>query len=294
MKIGILGSDSFVGKSLHSKLVEYAVTGFSRSNKTAIPNWQEFNYPNQLPDPNNLLKFDVLIYCAGAGIQSNNKQTEEEIMNLNYHYPKKLISNLLANNWKGKWISFGSYLEYGTNHNSLKTEQELLNETNITNSFYGKSKRALSSFITGYKDDNILHIIIPNVYGSGENTQRLIPYLLGNLKKNRPLKLSNRNKKRQYLHINDLIQFITYSIEHKISGTYNCGPKTHHSIQDLVDIALELVPRSTSKITFNDTLSHDQGILFLGMSNEKISSLRWNPEVELMDGMKDYLNLDYE
>ena len=114
-----------------------------------------FNQANLINDNLNydeIIQSDMIVYAAGAGIQSNLKESAGLIYTLNVTVPVKICNELKLNGYKGAFISFGSYFEIGENSaNHCFTETELLQSQRKVVNDYSVSKRMFSRFISSVK-----------------------------------------------------------------------------------------------------------------------------------------------
>jgi hypothetical protein len=127
---------------------------------------------------------DIVVYAIGAGIQSNLKEGSNLIYNLNVTAPVTIYNKLKELDYTGVFVTFDSVFEMGeTNETHFFTEEVVLTYTAPAPSDYVVLKRMLTRFVTSYKHDfTQWHFIIPTIFGAGENTQRLIPYVVNAIK----------------------------------------------------------------------------------------------------------------
>ena len=179
----ITGGNGYVGRSLSNLLKDsYEVTSISR---------QDFDLSN-FEDTKSFFKgkyFDVVIHCAISG-GSRLKQEGVDVLDNNL----KMYYNLLSNeSCYGRFINFGSGAEY-----------------NNPDSFYGKSKSAISESIKW--KSKFYNIIIYAVFDDNELDTRFIK---SNLKRyiNRETMIVSSNKKMTFFYIPDLVKLVTHIIE---------------------------------------------------------------------------------
>ena len=111
-------------------------------------------------DYTQLSKSDIIIYASGAGIQNNLNESAYLIYALNVTAPINICNGLRINNYKGIFISFGSYFELGqTTERHAFTEHEVLTSTFKAPNDYTISKRMLSRFIDGIHMNLLIGIL---------------------------------------------------------------------------------------------------------------------------------------
>ncbi|SHG59989.1 NAD-dependent epimerase/dehydratase family protein [Flavobacterium johnsoniae] len=299
-KIAIVGSNSFVAKNLIRKvskdnyiylygknLVE------TKDESLSFVSYFNFDYPNWPLDLTSLLNYDVIVYTAAVGVQSNNRPANLLLYQVNLFLPIEIVTFLNDNNYKGKFITFGSYFEIGTNDKEkLYNEIEVIQSVGAISDSYCDSKRLLSNFYLN-KQFNILwyHLILPSIYGPNENDNRLIPYVINTIKEDLDPKLSSGDQVRQYLYISDLVELIDKIINTDIpADVYNVASCTDSiKIKDLVSLIYEIMGKQQKK--YDQIVTRDQGMAFLGLNTDKISYAipEWKPKVFLKDGIKKYL-----
>ena len=149
---------------------------------------------------------DAIIYSSGAGIQSLANDCFENIMMLNSIIPIKILNRLTASGYSGKFISFGSYFEIGSESNiKYYTENEILGTSNNVKSLYAISKRLFTRYFASVGGNlNGYHFILPNLYGKGENENRLIPYVSHCIRNGKNIRITNGEQIRQYVHSDDV------------------------------------------------------------------------------------------
>lgn len=300
-KIAILGSNSFLAKNLIQKISEgnemYLYGRNVEVNNKSLPliSYFNFDYPTLTLDLNLLLEYDVIIYTAGVGVQSNNRPANLLLYQVNLFLPIEIVSFLNDNKYKGKFITFGSYFEIGTNKaEKLFDEIEVITSAGTISDSYCDSKRLLSKFYLN-KQFNILwyHLILSSIYGPNENENRLIPYVINSIKSKSDPKLSSGDQIRQYLFITDLVDLIDKIINTEVpADVYNVASCSDSvKIKDLVSMIYELMDETEVKHT--QIVTRDQGMAFLGLNTSKITDTipGWQPKVFLKEGIKKYLEL---
>lgn len=299
-KIAIVGSNSFLAKNLITKVSKdnhiylYAknISETKVGNSSFVSHFN-FDYPNTPLNLDSLLEYDVIIYTAAVGVQSNNRPVNLLLYQVNLFLPIEIVTFLNDHKYKGKFMTFGSYFEIGTNDiEKFYNEIEVIQSIGVISDSYCDSKRLLSNFYLN-KQYNILwyHLILPSIYGPNENDNRLIPYVINNIKAKLDPKLSSGDQVRQYLYISDLVDLIDKIINTEVpSDVYNiAGCNDSIKIKDLVGLIYEIM--NEQQIRHSQIITRDQGMAFLGLNSDKIRSVipDWKPKVFLKEGIKKYL-----
>jgi nucleoside-diphosphate-sugar epimerase len=297
LKIAIIGSDSFIAYRLIKKLLEspfYLITGFGKNKKALSADSftsTKFYLPDFPLEFANLNSFDVIINCSSAGVQSSVQYSSEIIKEVNFNFQKELVIYLEKINYKGKLITFGSYFEIGELNTQKKiSEDELINLKNTNSNEYIESKRLFTNFVTNKKPKfEYFHLILCTIYGNGENINRLIPYLINNLKNGNNVSLTQGTQIRQYIHVDDLIDLILIIINNNITpGIYNVATDISVSIKTLVDTIIKIYKFDSDKLHY-DSSRNDTKMAFLELDNFKVKKKTdWEPKITLEEGLKEY------
>jgi nucleoside-diphosphate-sugar epimerase len=296
--VAIIGSTSFLASKLIERLAKENVE-IKLWNRNPSKNEFPFNYPSSIPDVQKLTSFDYIFYVAGAGVQSSIKPSYEELYGVNTTMPIQLIAKLRDLKFKGTFISFGSYFELGkTKTLTAANEEDILYSNAPAFNEYCKSKYLLSQFIQmqlNYElSFSLLHFIIPNMYGKGENENRLLPYLVKNIKQKSPLNLSHGTQLRQFLHVDDISSFLCKKVQEDkfVSGIYNLGSEHIMSVAALVQSTVNLAEQlgyELPEIEFGKVERHDAQASYLALDDQKAKTkMGWKPNKELEESIKEY------
>lgn len=297
-KVAIIGSTSFLARKLFERLVKEDVE-IGLWNRNPLKKEFLFSYPATMPDVQELVSFNYILYLAGAGVQSSQKPSCAELYGINTIIPIQLISQLRDTNYNGTFISFGSYFELGKSTiTTAANEEDIIYSTAQAFNEYCKSKHLLSHFIQEQLNEelsfSLVHFIIPNMYGKGENENRLLPYLIRNIKQNSPINLSHGTQLRQFLHVDDISSFLCRKVqEDKFeSGIYNLGSKHIMSVAALVERTVELAEQlgyELPEIEFGKAERHDAQASYLALDDQKAKTeLGWKPSKKLEESIKEY------
>jgi len=290
-KVAIIGSDSFLAGYLIDELDDnFHITGFSRRNGKNLPNHVVFDYPQNAIKVSDLLHFDIIVYCAGSGIQSG--LDVDLIYPLNTFIPIEIAAFLSKNQYKGVLITFGSYFEIGSNSQERSfTEEEVINSSFPVPNSYCTSKRLLTKFI---QSENLLikhyHFILPTIFGKGENKNRLIPYLVSSLINNKEPSLTSGYQTRQYIHARDVAKIIANILQktHVPSGIYNMPSKETILIKDLVSQIYRKLEKNQTAVTIS---KYDETMKFLALNANKLNVFfeNWVTELAVIDCLEEYM-----
>jgi nucleoside-diphosphate-sugar epimerase len=307
MKIAIIGATSFLGKTLISELKEskHNLHLFSRVNSFDwIPSasWTCYNYPSNPLDYTELIKFDVIYYCAGAGIQPKHQDNNAQIYELNAFEPIRLANALKEGSYTGKLITFGSYFEIG-NHQEDRSylEKELATHTNPLPNAYCTAKNLLTRFVdTELRSAKSLtfafqHFVLTNIYGATENNNRLIPYIIQSSINKEPLSFTAGTQERQYTHIRDITNFLNKNLTINQSGIFNLTDNAVLSVRDMIEKVLQVVEDELGikpQVAFGTADKRDVSMKYLALNTSHLQNcFNFEPQISLEQGIKEYLVL---
>lgn len=300
MTVAIIGSNSFLAKYLIRELttdnINTVLYGGSESVEFPELRFTVFKFPEHQIDYASLLNFDTIIYTAGAGIQANLCETTEVIYELNSFLPIRLANILSANSYKGKFLTFGSYFEIGSEENErYYSENEIATSMNKVPNHYCTSKRLLSRYLSSRPQAlNFYHLILPNIYGKGENTQRLIPYLINAMANNEEIKLTSGEQVRQYIHVSDIAKTVLDIIKEVYPpGLYNLCCNEAIRVKELAKKIVDFCGKTdefNGLNLFGQKERNDTAMPYLLLNNTKaINTFRYQPKISIEEGIKTYL-----
>ena len=193
MKIGIIGSNSFLGKNTSIYLQkENIVKNFSSykrlKNKWLITVSKEIK--NFAPD--------IIINCSASQLLEEDKKSIKKLIYSNLYSQTVFLSEAKKiKNFRG-FITFGSRWEYDERGNYKP------------NSFYAATKHA-SDYLLQYftdKKTTIVSLKIFDTYGKNDKRKKILNLLLESYKKQKTLNLSPGKQEIDYVHVIDICKLI--------------------------------------------------------------------------------------
>lgn len=172
----------------------------------------------------------------------------------NYHFQKD-FSKIIKTNIIGTvnlleacsqvnfdcFINIGSSSEYGIKNKAM-------NESNILEpaSFYAASKCAatlISQVFSEQHDKPIITIRPFSVYGPYEDKRRFIPTVMHQILQKKPIKLTPKITRRDFIHINDVINAlikVSQNAKYLKGKILNVGTGKQYSNEDIVNILFKI------------------------------------------------------
>lgn len=234
-KIGITGSNGFIGKSLR-KTFEQENIDFSCFDGDLLDDEDVVNFFKKH-------KPIIIVHLAGtfnlpfSNLTNKNVLTTEKLLKIGSEYGLQKIV----------YASTGAV--YGEPHNNLSKESDPI----MPNTLYGLSKSYAEQVIKFYSVNlGLRHVILrfPNVYGEG-NTKGVIGKFRDDIRKENKITIAgDGNQSRNFLHISDAIQAILKAIRYKESNTFNIATNKKITINDVV---MELRKKYSFTVNYKNT-----------------------------------------
>ena len=210
MKIGIIGSNGFIGSNLKlhlSNSKNFKVFCFSSFNKYKAAWIKKISNEIKKHKP------DVIINCAADQNSNDDEKAIIDLLNSNLKANIFFMYHAIKNkNFKG-YISFGTKWEFDE-HGKF----EPLN-------FYATTKHANDIFLKYFSlKNNIVGVSLKifETYGKYDKRNRILNLLLKNYKQQKILRVSPGNQFLDYVHILDLCDLIDLIcndiLENKLQG----------------------------------------------------------------------------
>ena len=296
MKISILGTNGFLSTAIAKYANEAGwnldMYGLDEPRSHKYDNFYKVNLMDTALDCSGLLASEIIIYAIGAGIQSNLKEGNDLIYNLNVTVPVRICNALKAAGYQGKFITFGSIFEMGeTTEERFFTEEDIQTSLAVAPNDYTVSKRMLTRFISSYKHEfTHWHFIIPTIYGESENPKRLIPYTINAIKNGEELHFTAGDQTRQYIHVSEVPRIIGMAYKKNISsGIYNIQGKETITVKEIVTLIHKVLGKQVAEGCFGSAQRADVGMKYLALDGRKLKSLTgFEATVRLEEVIKHY------
>ena len=279
MKISILGTNGF----LSNAIAKYAnvhgwqldMYGLAEPEGICYNGYHKINLMDKDLDCVSMLNSDIIIYAIGSGIQSNLNESLDSIYTLNVTTPINICNNLKAKDYKGVFVTFGSYFELGESDlQRPATEQDIINANAPAPTDYVVSKRMLTRFVTSYKHTYThWHFILPTIYGPGENPNRLIPYTINAIQNGEKMHFTSGVQIRQYLYVGDVVQLIAMAYANALSsGIYNMASTEILSVRDLIETIASFMQTSVPIDAYGTEKRLDIAMRYLALNGDNLKN----------------------
>lgn len=229
--------------------------------------------------------FEYIINAGGYGEHPDFGRKGIKLIKSHLHGVMNLL-HLLQKKKIKKFIQIGSSAEYG----KLKSP---LSETNkcFPNTPYSIAKASCTNILLNL----YLNVKFPatifrlfQVYGPGQDDNRLLPYLIKSCLKNKKFKTTNGKQYNDFCHVDDVVTaiFKSFNLKNTNGQIINLGSGQPTKILKIILLIKELIGKGKPQI---GSLKYKKGINmrnFPSIKKAKIM-LKWVPKVELIAGIKD-------
>lgn len=294
-KAVITGATGFLGKALLEKLIESDYLPFVLVRKDSnVQNITELLplcsciYYETLQDKEvlkllaNAINADIFIHCGWKGVASTDRELSSQIT---YNISFTVDSVILANQIKcKKWVGIGSQAEYGV-VNAVASE-----DTTPINPFsaYGKAKVACYWAASGLCQIFGLEMLwcrVFSLYGSNDNPNYLIPYVIQSLIQEKSPSLTACEQKWDYLHVKDGANAIVNLAQANTTGVFNIGSGKTVVLKEVIDLIKQKINPNLS-IGYGEKAYSDNQIMHLEANMSKLrKNFNWSPSINLKDGL---------
>jgi GDP-L-fucose synthase len=292
-KILIAGQDGMVGSCIYKflknknfKIIECKRSQLDFTNYKSVFNFFKKNKPT------------IVINAAGkvGGILDNSK-FPIDYLNKNINIGMNIINISFIFGVK-KIINLGSACIY-PKITSLPIKEEFLLSSYLerTNEAYALAKIVILKLCQYYKKMkkvNYITIQPANLYGNNDNynlsSSHVIPALIRKFyeakkfKKKKVIIWGNGKNRREFLHVDDLVQAIFTLLKKKNykQDFYNVGSGQEISILNIAKI-IKNISKFKGKIKFD--VKKPNGQLRRLLDSSKIKKLGWRPKIKINDGL---------
>jgi nucleoside-diphosphate-sugar epimerase len=185
------------------------------------------------------------------------------------------------------FINTGSSSEYGVKQKIME-ERDFLEPV----TYYGFAKASLTLLSQVFYYQRKIPVVTLRLfspYGYFDSQERLIPYIILSLLKNRDVIINSPDSVRDYVFIDDVISAYIKALKfkNKRGQVYNIGSGRQISIKKITDIIKKhLDSRSRIIIKDNNRIPENESKKWQASIIKAKKDLNWRPETDLENGIK--------
>ena len=186
---------------------------------------------------------------------------------------------------------FASTAAVYTLGDDINAEDSSVNPIDI----YGITKLAGEEFSKLFYQETDVPTIVTrffNVYGPNDPNPHVITEIIRQIKsRNQKLKLGNLLPKRDFIHVNDVVNVIAALLEKNKSGfnIFNVGSGKEHSIAEIVTFCSKIIGKKIETIQMQKRMRENERMHLLADIGKIKETTGWSPKIELKEGLADLL-----
>ncbi len=289
MRVLVTGATGFIGVRLCEALANrgHEILGLSRNlpvERNKLLHVLHFNYQMGDDLPEDVVNFspEVIVHLAWDGIPdfSATKCYSNVVTQIKFLAETKKLPNLV------KILVAGSCAEYGSKSGICHEAEKY-----PPNNYFSWAKQTLENYFNLFckeKEIQLLWFRVFFVYGPGQRSASLIPYLLNTFLSGKNPEIKNSNAANDFIYVDDVVDAFLRGVElDGAVGTINLGSGKLTAVEEVAKIA-ERACKKNMKLqeNFLAEFSIEKSILAMtaDISNAK-AILGWAPKVSLTKGI---------
>lgn len=288
-----IGSNGFLSSAFGRHFSNADVFGTSKPKKYQYKTFTEIDIISSEYQIEHFLLYDVIIVFSALGVQSQSKNDSDDVFEVNTFFPIKLFTFLTKNHFEGTIVTFGSYFEIGCNDRyRLFDEEEIIGSKCKVPNDYCLSKRLLTTYVnSAITKIKYWHFILPTLYGLGENSDRLIPYIISSITKNQEINLTSGEQVREYIDVDEVPKIIAKAMAYDLDvGIYNIPGQERISIRELTIKITNYFSYPIEKVKFGAAGRQDTDMLYLALNAKKLcNKLNYTSKGSFFENITKYL-----
>lgn len=275
-KIFITGSTGSIGKLLKEVLLRDGCEVIEPANLKARIENEDYFHGIQNPD-----SIDVLYHLAANIFVPKSWEEPVDFIHINVLGTTRVLEFCRAHNIKLVFVS--SYV-YG---NPLYLPIDEKHPVQVTNP-YALSKKLAEDVCIFYGENFGLsyNIIRPfNVFGIDQKKELLVPFIIDQIKNSTEIKVFDLAPKRDYILIDEVIDFLTLAKSKFTNGIFNLGTGQSYSVAEIIETCQEVwgtnLPVSSTQTSRKNEINETRADI------SKIEKeFKWKPKHDLKEGLE--------
>ncbi len=270
----VTGSEGFIGKSLIKELKKnnIQVIELDKIYGKDITNWSDIE---------SLPKIDVVFHLAALTFIPFCLRYPRETYETNILGTLNIIE--YCRKFNAKLVYASSYV-YGTPEYLPIDEKHPLKAENP----YAESKIMAEKLCKAYHEDYNINIVILrpfNVYGPGQKSDFLIPFIIKQIKGNNKIQLKDPKPKRDFIYVKDMINAYLKVAEYTGFEIFNIGSGKSYSVKEIADKIVKIYKKEID-IEFTNERRKNEVMDCYADITKAVNILGWQPAINLDQGLK--------
>lgn len=276
MKIGITGSNGFIGKYLAGYLIDEGFFVKKFSSHRIFKGYVYLDWENLHHLESNLSNLDVLIHLSWIGSEREFR-FNKIVQDLNVERTKNLVA-VLKNTGISKFIGIGSQDELpdGMQPWSDSASSEPLSE-------YGKAKKE-SFLLLNENVKNLTWARLFSVYGKGDNRNWILTKAVAAIKNKTQIVFGRCSKPWALTHVSDISRALLIVLQANLLGTLNISNLDSPTLRNHLEYLEELA--GTDLFSFSNEINFEREI---SRSSGSLESAGWYPKISRKEGFLELL-----
>lgn len=275
LKVLVLGNTGFIGKKLVDKLIQindYELVNLKE--KILIQNEQIISEIVNI-------KPEIIVIAVGKSFVPDSWVNPVEFFSINTLGALNCCEAARKVNAK---IIFLSTFVYNHPFHLPINEANLVAPLNP----YAASKIEAENILKYYHDffgieSNVLRLF--NVYGQHQNRDFLIPFLIEQIKNGNTIQVKDLNPKRDYIHVDDVVDAIIAAFNFNGHKIYNVGSGESYSVLEIIEKLISISGKKLEIISANESRPNEVMDTRADI-NKIVLELKWTPKISIDQGLK--------
>ncbi|MFG6391997.1 MAG: NAD-dependent epimerase/dehydratase family protein [Candidatus Amulumruptor sp.] len=282
LRVLLIGGSGFIGKHIAKKL--YGIYDTTVADKhidktyfDCFPDIRRYELdlaaeqiPTDCPEP------DFIINLASIVTASRDMDLFDSMITANLKILLNLYERFKETERLKLFIQFGSSEEYGLTESPYRED---MREQPVSPYALVKQLTTNTTIMLYHNYGFPAMVVRPgNLFGTGQNPDKFIPYVLSQLKKEQPLKVTPCEQRRDFIHIDDFCEAIDIILANPaqcVGEIMNISSGTSIPLKDIIE-TLRQATGSTSSVQYGAIPYRKNEAMDLRCDTTKFDRLRKN------------------
>jgi len=222
---------------------------------------------------------DVFVHAAWETTPGRYLTSEK---NLDHAVAAVGLARELAASGCRKFIGLGTCQEYAPSNSPLKETAPI--QPRVP---YARAKAGAGLLIESLGETcemDTVWLRVSNVYGPGENENRLVPHVVLSLLTGERARVSSGEQVRDFLHVEDVASAVVRVADRSLQGVVNVGSGNGVRVRRVIEQLAELLG-DRELVDFGVRPTHPGELPFVVADNRKLVGAGWKPRYGLRAGL---------